>query len=349
MQAARFGLVSLLLLSAPALANPKFPVPAPTTRSSAESFTATDQALNIDGVAPRDAAWLKRFDHKPETFTYTVQLITVEDDLRLYRVTFPSPFTSPWPENNVVPCELYLPKTIDGHAPAAIVLDILDGSAVLARGMARGLAEQGVIALYMPMATFGARRPPGNAHLIAFRDDPNKAIDNVRQTVMDIRRAKALLASRPDVDPHRIGITGISLGGIITALAAGVDGSFDRVVPILAGGDLPDIIFHARETRLLRTAMEAHGIDRKASEALLAPIDPLTFAKRIGAQKCLMINASKDEVIPRATTDALAKAIGSPTVLWTPLGHYTSILYLPNIRQRAIDFLQGKPVEKLAF
>ena len=70
------------------------------------------------------------------------------------------------------------------------------------------------------------------------------------------------------------------------------------------------------------------------------------FAGRIDPKTCLMINAAKDEVIPRSTTDALAKTIGS-RVIWTPLGHYTSVLYLPQIRQRTIDFILGKEVEDL--
>ena len=54
-------------------------------------------------------------------------------------------------------------------------------------------------------------------------------------------------------------------------------------------------------------------------------------------------------VIPKATTEALFRAIGSPQILWTPLGHYSSALYLPNIRQRTIEFIKGEKVEKLDF
>ena len=60
-----------------------------------------------------------------------------------------------------------------------------------------------------------------------------------------------------------------------------------------------------------------------------------------------MVNAAKDEVIPKETTDALNKAIGSPTILWTAAGHYTSVWYLDDIRQRTTEFVQGKKVESL--
>ena len=209
------------------------------------------------------------------------------------------------------------------------------GNRVLARGMARGLAEGGVAAVYMPMAYYNARRPANDPRLTFFRDDPDHAVEAIRQTVMDIRRLKAILATRPEIDPRHISITGISLGGIVASLAAGVDGTFDRVVPILAGGDIASLIFSTPETRRVRAALEARHITREDLEHDLAPVEPLHFASRIDPRRCLMINASQDEVIPKAATEALNKAIGSPTILWAPAGHITSIAYLPAIRQTA--------------
>lgn len=321
--------------------------PASTTRPAGVTFEAVDLPLKMDGATGETAEWLKGYDLKPQRFSYTLELISDEETVRVYRLVYPSPFQSPWPENNKVPAELYLPKKADGPLPAAIVLDILDGSAVIPRGLARGLAEQGVAALYMPQACYGERRPADNAHFQLFMKDPNAAITNVRQTVMDVRRGKAVLAARPDVDPQRISITGVSLGGIMAALAAGVDGGFNRVVPILSGGDLAAITFHARETRPVRSALEGKGLTEADAERLMAPIDPLHFASRIDPKTCLMINAARDEVIPKVATEALFRAIGSPQILWTPLGHYSSALYLPNIRQRTIEFIKGQKVEKL--
>ncbi len=327
---------------------------APSTQPTGPIQTSdvVDLPLKEDGVTGDRAKWLKAFEPKPERFSCTVQLIEEEEDLRFYRLVFPSPVNSPWPQNNVVPCELYLPRAQVGQPaeklPAAIVLDIMDGSAVVPRGLARGLAQQGVAAVYVPMACFGARRPKGDEYLRRMADDPAQAIANVRQTVMDIRRAKAILAARPDVDPNKIAITGVSLGGIVTSLAAGVDGEFNRVVPILAGGDLAEMIFSpARETRQMRQVMASRGMSREDAERFLAPIEPLNFASRIAPGSCLMINAARDEVIPKDATEALNKAIGSPQILWHPLGHYSSIFYLPKIRQSAIDFIKGRKVESL--
>jgi hypothetical protein len=69
-------------------------------------------------------------------------------------------------------------------------------------------------------------------------------------------------------------------------------------------------------------------------------VEPLHFAARIGAERCLMINAAHDEIIPRATTDALRAAIGNPPILWLPAGHYSAVTYFITMQQRAMDFLK---------
>jgi len=323
----------------------------PATQPSApvQTFAASDFALHLQGETGEAAQWLKMFDLPPQPFDYTMQLVEDDENLQVYRLVYASPFKSPFPQNNIVPAEYYVPKDRAGKIPAAIVLDIMYGNSVVPRGLARGLAAQGVAALYMPMAYYNSRRPKDNAHIRWMDEDPTRAIEPPRQTVMDIRRAKAILASREEVDPTRIGITGVSLGGIMTSLAAGIDGSFYRVVPILAGGDVADMIFHAPETRRVMEKLLAKGIDQEKLEPVMGPVEPLSFASRIDPRTCLMINASKDEVIPKNCTMDLWNAIGKPTLLWLPSGHYTAAWYLPTIKQTAIDFLKGLPVKRLEF
>lgn len=330
-------------------------VPAGAPAGPVERFEARDQRLKTDGADPELAKHLKSFDVEPQTFEYTLQLLRADEGFDLYRLTFPSPAETPWPENNVVPAEYYVPKGAfdaaagkgDGSGkklPAAVVLDILDGSAILPRIMARAAAQQGVAALYVPMPCYNARRPKGDAHLKYLAEDPRRrTADGMRQTVMDVRRAKAILAARPEVDTDCLGITGISLGGIMTALAAGVDGDFDRVVPILSGGEIASITFSSHETRKIRALMEAAGMREADAKVALAHVEPINFAARLDPRRVLMINARQDEVIPKWTTEALRKAMGEPEIVWVPGTHYSAILSLPTIQQRTIDFLRAGP------
>lgn len=326
-------------------------IPATQPGMPVERLAATDLPLQRGGADGKAERHLEAFALPQEKFEYTLQLVSEEERFRLYRLVYPSPVQTPWPENNVVPAEFYLPKDA-GHAakvPAAVVLDIMDGSAILPRMMARSAAQNGLAALYLPMPYYNDRRPRNKEHEAALREDPRRAADGLRQTVVDVRRAKAILASRPEVDGNRIGITGISMGGIMAALAAGVDGEFARVVPILAGGDVASIIFHAHETRKVRAAMQAKGMDRDAAAEALEGVDPLTFAARIGTGRCLMVNAANDEVIPKGTTEKLRAAMGEPQILWLPAGHYTSLTYYPLMQKIVIEFLRDgtRPVDSI--
>jgi hypothetical protein len=54
--------------------------------------------------------------------------------------------------------------------------------------------------------------------------------------VADVLLAHSLLAARPDVDADRIGVTGISWGGYLTSIVAGVDPWLKLAVPVYGCG-----------------------------------------------------------------------------------------------------------------
>jgi len=175
----------------------------------------------------------------------------------------------------------------------------------------------------------------------------------LRQAGSDVRRTVDLLASRPEVDAQRIGITGISLGGIVAASAAAIEPRLDRAMLILAGGDLPAIIDHADETDELRkTIARLPEARRREIRQALEEVDPLRHAAALRARarqgRVLMVNAREDEVVPRRCTEALAEALGiSDRVRWLDgLGHYTAMAAMPQILNSLVDFFapdQARP------
>lgn len=54
--------------------------------------------------------------------------------------------------------------------------------------------------------------------------------------VADVVRANSLLRSFPEINPNKIGLTGISWGGTIVSAVAGVDARFAFVIPVYGGG-----------------------------------------------------------------------------------------------------------------
>lgn len=309
-------------------------------------------AVRAQQPSAETATVSKTYNNCP--FEYCSRLLVERAAFRVYRLTYPSPVVTSVEQNNTVPADYYLPKCVrpDGpKCPAVICLHILDGNEELTDLVCSVLAGRGVPAISFKLPYYGERGLPRGPEELA--GDPKLFVGAIAQTGQDIRRTVDLLASRGEIDPERIDITGISLGGIIAATAAGAEPRLHRTGLILSGGDLLQIIHHARETRpLSETIQELSPPQRAELEANIEAADPLKFASalrdRALAGKVLMINAAQDEVIPRQCTEKLAAALGiSDRVVWLEgLGHYTAMAELPRaLRMTADFFAQDLPAE----
>jgi dienelactone hydrolase len=284
------------------------------------------------------------FNNTP--FDYQIRSAVKHPGYVMYRMTYPSPVTTASPQNNTVPAEYYVPDGVASSSvkrPAVICIHILDGNTELTRMTCVMLASRGIPAIMFKLPYYGERSPNGGPRVMA--SNPQMFIDAVAQALQEVRRTVDLLASRPEVNAEHIGITGISLGGIVSSTAAGFEPRISRVMPVLAGGDLWTIIHHARETRELSVMLKRLPDERQAEiRKLIQSVDPLENAaklrERAAQHKVYMVNAGDDEVIPRVCTEKLAAAIGvSDRVRWLKgLGHYTAMAALPELLEEMVVF-----------
>ena len=273
-----------------------------------------------------------------ESFTWQRTATRRFDSFETFKVTFASPVTTADRQNNTVHCEYFTPQG-DGPFPAVVVLHILGGDFELSRICCRALASSNVAAMFLKMPYYGPRRPPGSqVHMVSA--DPQQSIASMTQAVKDIRRAVDWLADRDEVDSKRLGITGISLGGIVASLAAAAEPRFGKACLVLAGGDFATLIAESTEMDYIRRAWQGREIAPAEVGKLLRPIDPLTYATRLQDRQVLMINARKDKVIPRACTESLWKAAGEPELIWWNAGHYSAAKYFPFGLMTIVRFFQ---------
>jgi dienelactone hydrolase len=263
---------------------------------------------------------------------------TASTEMDISRVTFPSPVETAHPENNTVHCEYFRPLT-EGKHRAVVVLHILGGDFDLARLFSRYLASRNVAALFLKMPYYGERRPAeGRVRMVSV--DPQQTVAGMQQAVLDIRRAAAWLASREEVDPEGLGIFGISLGGITSALTASVEPRFSRVCLMLAGGDIAQVSWQRPEFARLRDKWIADGGTRESYVDLLKTIDPVTYARPVAGREVLMINATHDEIIPRACTESLRRAFGEPKIIWYNAGHISCMRHILDGLANVANFFQ---------
>jgi len=275
-------------------------------------------------------------------FDYRIVSKERKDLFSVYLFECPSPIVTECKQNNTIHGEYYLPEKAlsDNNKRCAVIcLHILEGNFELTRLVCSTLASRGVPALMFKLPYYGERAPDEGRR--ALSQDPNLFVSAMKQGIEDVRRMVDILSSRAEVDREKIGVTGISLGGILASTVTGADQRINRAFLILAGGDLWRIIHHARETRRISNAIKSLPPNRREEiQEALKSVDPLTWAEKAKSKKIIMVNAADDEVIPRQSTEELASRLGlSDKIIWVKdVGHYTAIASLSNTLERMVDF-----------
>lgn len=313
------------------------------------SIAIVATALVVRGAEPTSApsqtfSVTETYNKAP--FDYQMKLSAERHGYRVYRVTYPSPVVTTTERNNTISADLYLPENIksdDAKRPAVINLHVLNGDMQATNLACSMLAMRGIPAIMFTLPYYNERATPEGWEVLLH--DPKLFMAMVSQSIEDVRRTVDLLASRPEINPQRVGIAGISLGSILAASSASVDGRIYRASLFLAGSDLLQIVHHARYTRKLSEEFRNLPTEeRLAMEAKVDEVDPLKLAPllRERAQKgqVQMINAADDEIIPREGTEKLAAALGiSDRVVWIDnLEHNTFVSALPQMLRLTTDF-----------
>lgn len=289
---------------------------------------------------PEEFAVPERFRLESSMFPFELRTVRTSPGYSVSTLTFPSPVETLDRENNTVHAEYFQVNGSDNR-PAVVVLHILGADFALSRFLAARLADQGVNALFVKLPYYGERRPPGiDARFLS--SDIERSVLAMRQGICDVRRAAYWLGTRAEVDPDRIGVTGISLGGIVSAISAGVDPNIRRTAILLGGGGLADILWEMpeREARNSRQAWIDSGRSRQELEALTLPFDPLTYAEGLREKRVLMISGRVDEIIPPEAAVSLWNAAGKPEIHWLDCGHYSAAGYLLPAFREVIAFFK---------
>ncbi|MDE2491697.1 MAG: hypothetical protein KGM24_12695 [Elusimicrobia bacterium] len=244
-------------------------------------------------------------------------------------LTFPSAVKSPWPRNDTVWAHFIVPRSARGRpVPAVLVLPVMAAPNVwIELHFVRRFVADGMAVMWLEMPTQFHRRPsplePSGQVFLA--RSSRQLAANFRQSVLDARRALGVLAARPEVEPDRIAIFGISLGSLVGAAAYSADPRPRLGVFLLGGADLPSLVVNSSLSGPFARKMGLKPADLRAA---WKGLDPLNYEARNAAKPALLVNARSDTVIPRANALALKRAFPDAEQYWVPFGHYTSIIHL---------------------
>jgi len=138
--------------------------------------------------------------------------------------------------------------------------------------------------------------------------------------VWDVEAAVRYIATRPDVDPERIGVQGGSLGAVSAILAAAETPEIKGVVAEIPFKDLPSAISHSFKHHVGLPRFPFAPVSKFICELRLwVDLDAVAPSKAIGKispRPVFLIDDLEDDLFPSDSVEVLYKAAREPKVLW---------------------------------
>lgn len=219
----------------------------------------------------------------------------------------------------------YLWRRVDRRRPVIICIHgyrggfpVLDGRAFGVRRLFHSLGFDVVLAT---LPYHGARAPQGTSSGQLLLNDPVRTIEAFVQAVSDLRRLAAWL--RAEGAPS-VGVTGMSLGGYVTALFASLEPDLDFAAPIIPVASFADILWERAGRRGEHADARAAGIDLALLRRLFSPHCPLGHRPRVPAGRRLVIAGEADRIVPPEHPAALAAHWQAP-IEWFAGGHLAQL------------------------
>jgi len=198
-------------------------------------------------------------------------------------------------------------------------LVVILGGHYTGRDAARMLGDtRGVVAAAVSYPFTGDPRPDAGTFL--------REIPQIRAAFLDTPPALMLaldyLLQLPGVDRSRVELVGVSLGAPFASVAGALDSRFTRVWAVHgSGGSYAPLEMSMRRTigfAPLRAVAAA-----AASVIVAGPrLAPERWVPEIAPRPFVMVNATGDERLPRASVDALYRSAREPKrIIWMDGGH----------------------------
>ncbi len=295
---------------------------------------------------------------------FNLQLKGTRPSFFHYQAAFASAHPTQYQESNTASGEYFMPHSGD-RFPLVILLHALgDKSLIPCRMLAARLAKMGITSFLLYPIYHSSRIPK----FMRGRFTPVTAAESLETTqisVVDVRQVIDWGREREEIDDKQIAIIGMSLGGLISTIAMGIDNRIKAGVFLLTGGNLEEITWSgwSHVARRVRsdprccTREECHyiysqypgyladvaekGFDNVTPAKECFWLDPITFSPYLRGRPILMVNALWDKVIPKRSTLDFWEACGRPDIIWLPATHITSFLYWPFISRKVAVFLQS--------
>jgi len=142
--------------------------------------------------------------------------------------------------------------------------------------------------------------------------------DAVRRAIYEIHVVVSWLRERTDAP---VGLLGLSLGGYLSALMAGLRSDLDFVIPMVPPVCMGDLAwrFFSRSRRYRGT--DAAAFTRDELRTAYRVHSPLTYARRVDKARMLILAGRGDQIVPPDHPHALWRHWEQPQIHWFSGSH----------------------------
>ena len=229
---------------------------------------------------------------------------STDDGVEVSAISFGSP------DGGAVTGLLFDPVTRSSLRPGIVLMHGMPSNARGIAGFGKVLAKYGavVIAIDAPFA-----RRSGDA----VRFTPADRAEQI-QLMKDLQRAVDVLRAQPNVDDERLAYLGVSYGGAMGALFAGIERRLKAAVLVVPDGGL---VSHSTGPEDLDYMSGLSCATRNAWFRDMVPIEPIRFV-HLATAPLLVQNGRQDDLVPPADAEALHAAVpDGTTIMWYDAGH----------------------------
>jgi len=285
-------------------------VPEPTSDAQSSSARSADNPLayirSVDPAASNDF-----FETNRQLFEYDrgvsldIQEVSsrIEDGLSIIEITYASP------KGGRVPATLIVPQEKGSLAGL-----VMQRSMELEFGMR--YAHYGAVVIYVDPPSFRPQDTGPRGILTFTEQDREEQI----QLIIDLRRAIELLMARPDVDPERIAYLGVSYGGAMGGLLAGIEHRPQAYVLIVGDGGF---VTHETNPENLTMSLNEFSEEYKAWIDEMWPIEPIHYVNHASPAPLLFQNAIRDQYVKVQDAIRYQDVASEPKqVIWYDSGHW---------------------------
>ncbi|MEQ1721835.1 MAG: hypothetical protein ABL930_01575 [Pseudobdellovibrio sp.] len=284
------------------------------------------------------AAIVAGFNYQPQVQILKLPQVSCKAQDMEYTTTYPQRDT---PLN--INAKAFIPA--GSQIPVVFMLPPLGGMNQMDEKMGEAFCNANIAAILITTTLTGLDSPT----LVPVTDHDHTH----RRVASAIKGGMLAIRSLPQLNTLKIGLFGVSLGGILGSVAYGVIPEISAATLLVNGGDVPFILAYSDQSSIikLRTArMAEQGFKTfEQYETYLRQhltIDPLHFAKLIDPNTVKLFLSKTDKSVPSVKQMEYYDALGAPKeTSFYSLSHINtifSVMGLGPAKQKIIQWFQGR-------